>query len=66
MKTIKTARGRTLNMGQLVEQHEKPASAMFLNAKGDIIDSLGDVKVPEKLVKNTYQITQQVLKRLPH
>ena len=40
MKTIKTARGRTLNMGQLVEQHEKPCqSSMFLNAKGDIIDS---------------------------
>ena len=27
MKTIKTARGRTLNMGQLVEQHEKLPTA---------------------------------------
>lgn len=58
MKTIKTARGRTLNMGQLVEQHEKTraVSNVPVNAKGDIIDSRGDVKVPrEKISKEYYR-----------
>ena len=52
MKTVKTARGKTLNMGQLAEEFERTraVSNVPVNAKGDIIDARGDVKVPrEKL-----------------
>jgi len=58
MKTVKTARGKTLNMGQLAEEFERTraVSNVPVNAKGDIIDSRGDVKVPrEKISKEYYR-----------
>ena len=54
MKDIRTARGRVLNMGQLATEHEKTraVSNVPINAKGDIIDNRGEVKVPrEKISK---------------
>jgi len=58
MKTVKTARGKTLNMGQLADEFERTraVSNVPVNAKGDIIDSRGDVKVPrEKISKEYYR-----------
>ena len=58
MKTVKTARGKTLNMGQLAEEFERTraVSNVPVNAKGDIIDARGDVKVPrEKISKEYYR-----------
>lgn len=56
MKTIKTARGRTLNMGQLAAQHEqtRAVSNVPVNAKGDIIDNRGNVKVPREEISKEY------------
>lgn len=58
MKTIKTARGRTINMGQLASENEqaRAVSNVPVNARGDIIDSRGKVKVPrEKISKEYYR-----------
>ena len=58
MKTVKTARGKTLNMGQLAEEFDRTraVSNVPVNAKGDIIDARGDVKVPrEKISKEYYR-----------
>ena len=58
MKTVKTSRGKTLNMGQLAEEFERSraVSNVPVNAKGDIIDARGDVKVPrEKISKEYYR-----------
>lgn len=58
MKDIRTARGRVLNMGQLATEHEKTraVSNVPINAKGDIIDNRGEVKVPrEKISKEYYR-----------
>ena len=58
MKTIKTARGRTLDMGGLAAQNEetRAISNMPINARGDIIDNRGNVKVQrEKISKEFYK-----------
>ena len=46
MKTIKTARGKTLNMAQPAAQNEdvRAISNVPINARGDIIDSRGQCK----------------------
>lgn len=58
MKTIKTARGRSLDMGGLAAQNEetRAISNMPINARGDIIDNRGNVKVQrEKISKEFYK-----------
>lgn len=56
MKTVKTARGKTLNMSALVQKHEneRAVSNVPVNAKGDIIDSRGNVKVSREEVSKEY------------
>ena len=56
MKTIKTARGKTLNMAQLAAQQEntRAVSNVPINAKGDIIDSRGNVEVPREEISKEY------------
>jgi hypothetical protein len=58
MKTIKTARGKTLDMAGLAAQNEetRAISNMPINARGDIIDNRGKVKVPrEDISKEFYK-----------
>ena len=58
MKTVKTARGRILNMGALAAQNEetRAISNMPINARGDIIDNRGKVKVArEDISKEFYK-----------
>ncbi|OUW75547.1 MAG: hypothetical protein CBD74_14275 [Saprospirales bacterium TMED214] len=60
MKRVKTARGKILDMGALATQHEKTraVSNVPVNARGDIIDSRGNVSVPrEKISKEFYKDT---------
>ena len=56
MKRIKTARGQVLDMGALATQHEKTraVSNVPVNARGDIIDNRGNVKVPREKVSKEY------------
>ena len=56
MKTIKTARGKTLNMAQLAAQNEdvRAISNVPINARGDIIDNRGNVKVPKEKISKEY------------
>lgn len=56
MKTIKTARGKTLNMAQLAAQQEntRAVSNVPINAKGDIIDNRGNVEVPREEISKEY------------
>tara|TARA_B100000768_G_scaffold69887_1_gene67143 strand:+ start:917 stop:1351 length:435 start_codon:yes stop_codon:yes gene_type:complete len=58
MKTIKTARGKILDMAGLAAQNEetRAISNMPINARGDIIDNRGKVKVPrEDISKEFYK-----------
>ena len=58
MKTVKTARGAMLDMGALSTkfERERAVSNVPVNARGDIIDSRGSVKVPkEKVAKEFYK-----------
>ena len=58
MKTVKTARGKILNMGALAAQNEetRAISNMPINARGDIIDNRGKVKVArEDISKEFYK-----------
>lgn len=58
MKTVKTARGRTLDMGNLAAKNEKTraVSNLNMNARGDIIDNRGNVEIPrEKIQKEFYK-----------
>jgi len=60
MKTVRTARGRILDMGALRAKHEetRAVSNIPVNARGDIIDSRGNVKVSrEKISKEYYKDT---------
>lgn len=52
-KVIKTARGRQIDMGTIAAQHqtERAVSNVPINARGDIIDSRGQVKVTREEVK---------------
>jgi len=56
MKTVKTARGRVIDMSALVAKHEKTraVSNVPVNARGDIIDSRGEVKVTKSEINNEY------------
>jgi len=58
MKTVKTARGRTLDMSALAAKNEetRAVSNLNMNARGDIIDSRGKVEIPrEKIQKEFYK-----------
>ena len=58
MKTVKTARGRTIDMAALAKSHEeeRAVSNVPVNARGDIIDNRGKVKVKkEKVVAQHYK-----------
>lgn len=58
MKSVKTARGRTIDMSALAAKNDKEraVSNVPVNARGDIIDSRGNVKVPrEKVTKEFYK-----------
>ena len=56
MKRIKTARGQVLDMGALATQHEKTraVSNVPVNARGDIIDNRGNVKVSREEISKEY------------
>lgn len=60
MKAVRTARGKIIDMGGLQTKYEKTraVSNVPVNARGDIIDSRGDVKVNrEKISKEFYKDT---------
>jgi len=56
MKSVKTARGRIIDMGALRAKHEdtRAISNVPINAKGDIIDSRGKVVVPREEISKEY------------
>jgi len=56
MKTVKTARGRTIDMGVIRAKHEntRAISNMPINAKGDIIDSRGKIVVPRETISKEF------------
>lgn len=51
-----SARGRHIDMGALAKKHEneRAVSNVPMNARGDIIDSRGQVKVPREKIKQEY------------
>jgi hypothetical protein len=58
MRQVKTAKGRILDMGALAAQNEetRAISNMPINARGDIIDNRGKVKVSrEDISKEFYK-----------
>ena len=58
MKTVKTARGRELNMSAIAIQNEtaRAVGNVPVNARGDIIDNRGNVKVSrEQVTKQAYK-----------
>ena len=58
MKTVKTAKGRTLDMGTLAAKNEmtRAVSNLNMNARGDIIDNRGNVEISrEKIQKEFYK-----------
>ena len=58
MKTVKTAKGRTLDMGTLATKNEmtRAVSNLNMNARGDIIDNRGNVEISrEKIQKEFYK-----------
>jgi hypothetical protein len=56
MKTVKTARGNMLDMGALSTKYEREraVSNVPVNARGDIIDSRGDIRVPKEKIASKY------------
>jgi hypothetical protein len=50
---VKTARGKTINMANLAARNEtaRAVSNMPINARGDIIDNRGKVRVSRELVQ---------------
>jgi len=56
MKKHTSARGRVIDMAAMAKQHEKEraVSNVPLNARGDIIDSRGQVKVTREKIKEEY------------
>jgi hypothetical protein len=56
MKSVKTALGRTLDMSALAAKNEKvrAISNVPVNARGDIIDNRGNVKVPREEISKQY------------
>jgi hypothetical protein len=58
MRQVKTAKGKILDMGRLAAQNEetRAISNMPINARGDIIDNRGNVKVArEDISKEFYK-----------
>ena len=58
MKSVKTARGRTLDMGALSAKNEetRAVSNLNMNARGDIIDNRNEVTIPrEEIAKKFYK-----------
>ena len=55
MKTVKTAKGRMLDMGALAAQNEetRAISNVPINARGDIIDNRGNVKISREDISRT-------------
>lgn len=62
MTMHKTARGRMIDMGALARQHEqeRAVSNVPINAKGDIIDSRGNVKVTREEIKQATYDAQEL------
>ena len=56
MKSVKTALGRTIDMSALAAKNEKvrAISNVPVNARGDIIDNRGNVKIPREKVSKEY------------
>lgn len=56
MTTIKTARGKQINMQTIVSKNEttRAVSNVPVNARGDIIDSRGQVKISREKVSQEY------------
>ena len=58
MRRVKTAKGKILDMGALAAQNEttRAVGNVPMNARGDIIDNRGNVKVSrEKISKEFYK-----------
>ena len=55
-KTVKTSKGRTIDMSAIARQHEqeRAVSNVPINAKGDIIDNRGKVVKTREQVKKEY------------
>jgi len=56
MKTVKTAKGRTLDMGALAAKNEntRAVSNLNMNARGDIIDNRGNVEIPRDQIQKKF------------
>ena len=56
MKTIKTSRGKTIDMGSLAARNEtvRAVGNLPMNARGDIIDNRGEVKVSREDITKEY------------
>ena len=56
MKTVKTARGRVIDMSALAAKHEttRAVSNVPVNARGDIIDSRGEIQVTRSELNKQY------------
>lgn len=56
MKTVRTARGKTIDMSALAAKHEneRAVSNVPVNARGDIIDSRGEIKVKREDVSREF------------
>jgi len=58
MKSVKTARGRTIDMATLAAKNEetRAVSNLNMNARGDIIDNRGNVEISrETIAKKFYK-----------
>lgn len=56
MKRIKTARGQILDMQALAARHDRTRaiSNVPINARGDVIDNRGEIKVTREEVSKSY------------
>ena len=56
MKRVKTARGRTIDMGALASKNEetRAVSNLNMNARGDIIDNRGNVEISREDISKEY------------
>ena len=56
MKTVKTARGKKLDMGALAAKNEetRAISNVPINARGDIIDNRGKITVPRETISKEF------------
>jgi len=56
MKSVKTARGRIIDMAAMIAQNEttRAVSNLNMNARGDIIDSRGNIEIPKEEISKEY------------